>query len=99
MGAGTEEKSSATSLQDKTESQEGQVYQYHDAKALRRKIDLLLLPFLCLIYFSQYLDKTLLNYASVMGLRADTGLTTHQYANLGTIFYVCPRSTSRVAVY
>lgn len=36
----------------------GQVEVYHDDEALRRKIDWILLPFLCGIYFLQYLDKT-----------------------------------------
>lgn len=90
-GVAGEKRSSSHSLRN-ADSQEGQIYQYHESKALRRKIDLLLLPFLCLIYFAQYLDKTLLNYASVMGLRTDTHLTTQEYANLGTIFYVRTRT-------
>ncbi|KAK9319179.1 major facilitator superfamily domain-containing protein [Lipomyces orientalis] len=57
-----------------------------DERSLRWKIDLRLMPILCTIYFLQYLDKTLLNYAAVMGIRAN--LTSSQYSNLGTIFYV-----------
>lgn len=40
------------------EDNEGEILAYHDTKALRMKIDLVLLPFLCGIYFLQYLDKT-----------------------------------------
>ncbi|KAK9367535.1 major facilitator superfamily domain-containing protein [Lipomyces kononenkoae] len=57
-----------------------------DESKLRWKIDLRLMPILCTIYFLQYLDKTLLNYAAVMGIRKN--LTTSEYSNLGTIFYV-----------
>ncbi|KAK9336414.1 major facilitator superfamily domain-containing protein [Lipomyces starkeyi] len=57
-----------------------------DERKLRWKIDLRLMPILCTIYFLQYLDKTLLNYAAVMGIRKN--LTSSQYSNLGTIFYV-----------
>ncbi|KAK7204968.1 major facilitator superfamily domain-containing protein [Myxozyma melibiosi] len=57
-----------------------------DEKRLRWKIDLRLMPLLMFIYFLQYLDKTLLNYAAVMGIREN--LTNAQYSNLGTIFYV-----------
>ncbi|KAK9466989.1 major facilitator superfamily domain-containing protein [Lipomyces arxii] len=53
---------------------------------LRWKLDLRLMPILCCIYFLQYLDKTLLNYAAVMGIRKN--LTPGEFANLGTIFYV-----------
>ncbi|KAK7056443.1 hypothetical protein VNI00_002998 [Paramarasmius palmivorus] len=37
-------------------------------RKLRRKMDLLIPPLCAAVYFSQFLDKTSLNYASVMGL-------------------------------
>ncbi|KAK9475933.1 major facilitator superfamily domain-containing protein [Lipomyces japonicus] len=57
-----------------------------DKTRLRWKVDFRLMPILCFIYFLQYLDKTLLNYAAVMGIREN--LTSNQFSNLGTIFYV-----------
>lgn len=39
-------------------------------------------------YCLQYLDKSLLNYASVMGILEDADLTTEQYGTLSLIFYV-----------
>lgn len=39
-------------------------------------------------YCLQYLDKSLLNYASVMGILEDANLTTEQYGTLSLIFYV-----------
>ncbi|CUM66594.1 uncharacterized protein PRCAT00004263001 [Priceomyces carsonii] len=56
-----------------------------DEKRLRRKIDRLILPFLMIIYGLQFLDKTLLNYAGVMGIKDN--LQGNEFSNLGTIFY------------
>jgi ACS family allantoate permease-like MFS transporter len=43
-------------------------------KKLLRKIDLTVPPLLAAVYFLQYLDKTTLSYAAVMGIRKDTHL-------------------------
>jgi sugar phosphate permease len=39
-------------------------------------------------YILQYLDKTLINYANVMGLQADTNTTPKQFTYLALAFYV-----------
>lgn len=39
-------------------------------------------------YILQYLDKTLINYANVMGLRQDTGTSATQFSYLALAFYV-----------
>jgi MFS family permease len=57
-----------------------------ETKALRWKIDLRIMPILMAIYLLQYLDKTLLNYAAVMGIKEF--VPGNEYNNLGTIFYV-----------
>ncbi|KAK7924429.1 allantoin permease [Apiospora marii] len=59
-----------------------------DEKRLLRKIDRRIVPLMFGCYFLQYLDKTLINYANVMGLRKDTGITGDQYSELATVFYV-----------
>ncbi|KXJ88026.1 allantoate permease [Microdochium bolleyi] len=59
-----------------------------DEKKLVRKIDLTILPLLFGCYFLQYLDKTLINYAAIMGLRKDTKITGDQYSQLAMLFYV-----------
>jgi len=41
----------------------GTVADLYETPGLRRKIDLRIMPILMIIYFLQYLDKTLLNYA------------------------------------
>lgn len=40
-----------------------------DEKRLLRKIDRNMMPLLCVVYGLNYLDKTTLSYASVMGIR------------------------------
>jgi len=57
-------------------------------KALLRKIDLNLMPILCVVYGLNYLDKTTLSYASIMGLQKDIGLKGTNYSWLGSMFYI-----------
>lgn len=59
-----------------------------DEKSLIRRIDWMLMPLLWACYCLQYLDKTLINYANVMGLQEDTGITPDQFSHLALIFYV-----------
>lgn len=59
-----------------------------DEKTLVRKIDFMIVPIMFACYCMQYLDKSLLNYASVMGILDDAHLDTEQYGTLSLIFYV-----------
>ncbi|QKX58986.1 uncharacterized protein TRUGW13939_06114 [Talaromyces rugulosus] len=68
------------------EKDAGMLMDIIETKALRWKIDLHIMPVLVAVYFLQYLDKTLLNYAAVMGIK--TYLKGNEYNNLGTIFYI-----------
>ncbi|KAJ4359601.1 uncharacterized protein N0V89_000156 [Didymosphaeria variabile] len=56
-------------------------------KQLLRKIDLNILPWLCVLYILQYPDKGVLSYAGVMGIQADAGLSASQFTWLGSIYY------------
>ncbi|KAF2092555.1 allantoate permease-like protein [Rhizodiscina lignyota] len=68
---------------------EGRVYvSAEDNKRVLRKIDLVILPLLLIIYCLQSLDKTALSYASVFGLIQDTNLHGEEYSWLGSIVYV-----------
>ncbi|KAF2197459.1 membrane transporter [Delitschia confertaspora ATCC 74209] len=80
------------------ESMEGQALEMTEEtrKKLLRKIDWHLMPIMCLVYGLNYLDKTTLSYASVMGLRlppsenklrSGINLDGHQYSWLGSMFY------------
>ncbi|KAJ5212329.1 uncharacterized protein N7498_003975 [Penicillium cinerascens] len=57
-------------------------------KALVRKIDWMIMPLMWAAYNLQYLDKVLINYASVMGLLSDTKMQTNQFSDLTLAFYV-----------
>ncbi|TKA28433.1 hypothetical protein B0A50_03900 [Salinomyces thailandicus] len=59
-----------------------------DERKLVRKIDWMVVPLMFACYLLQFLDKSLLNYAAVMGIREDLDLDTNQYANLSLLFYV-----------
>jgi len=59
-----------------------------DEKRLVRKIDWMIVPLMWACYFLQYLDKTLINYAAVMGLYVDANITTKQFSDLALIFYI-----------
>lgn len=55
---------------------------------LVRKIDWRIMPLMFCCYTLQYLDKTLINYAAVMGLSADTHIDAGQFSTLALLFYV-----------
>ena len=52
-------------------------------KRLLRTIDRHLMPIMCMVYAMNYLDKTSLSYASVMGIQKDVHLTKSNYSWLG----------------
>ncbi|EEQ32054.1 membrane transporter [Microsporum canis CBS 113480] len=58
-----------------------------DNKRLLRIIDWKLMPMMCVVYGLNYLDKTTLSYASVMGLKQDINLVKDNYQWLGSMFY------------
>ncbi|KAJ4983888.1 major facilitator superfamily transporter [Stagonosporopsis vannaccii] len=59
-----------------------------DENALVKRIDWMIVPIMFACYFLQYLDKSLLNFAAVMGIREDANLTTEQYGTLSWLFYL-----------
>ncbi|KAK3688896.1 major facilitator superfamily domain-containing protein [Podospora appendiculata] len=56
-----------------------------DNVRIRHKTDRAILTILIWVYFLQILDKTVLGYSAIFGLREDTGLTGNQYSLLGSI--------------
>ncbi|KAI4601006.1 hypothetical protein KJ359_013171 [Pestalotiopsis sp. 9143b] len=56
-----------------------------EERRLLKKIDWNLMPLLCLCYGLNYLDKTAISYASVMGLKADIGLSVKNFAGAMTV--------------
>ncbi|KAH9884704.1 major facilitator superfamily domain-containing protein [Xylariomycetidae sp. FL2044] len=57
------------------------------SRRLRRKIDLRILPFLCVTYALQFIDKTSLGYSSVYGIIGDNRLQGQDYAWASSVFY------------
>lgn len=64
---------------------EGQVIEIDEAtnKRLLRIIDWHLMPVMCIVYGLNFLDKTTISYASVMGIKEDIGLVDDDYQWLG----------------
>ncbi|KAF2457743.1 putative MFS allantoate transporter [Lineolata rhizophorae] len=56
-------------------------------RRLLRTIDWHLMPIMCVVYGLNFLDKTTLSYASIMGLREDLNLSGQDYSWLGSLFY------------
>ncbi|KAL6024077.1 Allantoate permease [Candidozyma auris] len=52
------------------------------------KIDLYLLPLICLLYAVQFMDKMSNSYAAVMGLREDLDMHGDRYSWTGSAFYL-----------
>ncbi|KAF2092067.1 MFS transporter [Saccharata proteae CBS 121410] len=67
-----------------------EVHEPHDPteeKRLVRKIDWMILPYLCVCYAFFYIDKTTLSYAAIFGIRDDLHLVGTDYNWLSSIFY------------
>lgn len=56
-------------------------------KRLLRRINRRILPIMCVVYGMNFLDKTTLSYASIMGLREDISLSGDNYQWLASLFY------------
>lgn len=52
-------------------------------RRLLRKIDWNLMPMMCAVYMLNFLDKTSISYASVMGIKKDINLKGDDYQWLG----------------
>lgn len=57
-------------------------------KKLLRKIDMFLMPIMCLLYCFQFMDKLSNSYASLLGLRTDLKMVGTQYSWTGSAFYL-----------
>ncbi|KAK4505389.1 hypothetical protein PRZ48_003352 [Zasmidium cellare] len=70
-----------------------------EERRVRWKIDLVVLPMMCLVFFTQYLDKQSLSYASVYGLLTDLNLTASQYSWLTSCFYLSQLASEWPFIY
>lgn len=69
--------------------QHGEVtYDKERDRKLLWKIDLYLMPVMCLLYCFQFMDKLSNSYASILGLRTELHMHGNMYAWTGTAFYL-----------
>ncbi|KAI7872140.1 major facilitator superfamily domain-containing protein [Spinellus fusiger] len=59
-----------------------------EERALLRKIDWHILPLVCIIDFLQFLDKSAINYALVLGINDDTNMSGNQFNIVASLFYL-----------
>lgn len=57
-------------------------------RALVWRLDMMLIPWLCLLYLLAFLDRTNIGNAKIAGLGKDLGLTTSSYNATLTIFFI-----------
>lgn len=69
------------------EGENGEVIELtpEDERKLLRKIDWHIMPMLCIVYGLNYLDKTTVSYASIMGLKTDLNLVGQEYSWIGSM--------------
>lgn len=53
------------------------------ARKVVRKIDMMVIPFICITYLVTYIDKAMLGYSAVFGLKDSLSLHGSQYSWLG----------------
>ncbi|ESW98278.1 hypothetical protein KL918_003978 [Ogataea parapolymorpha] len=70
-----------------------------EEKKVVRKIDMYVLPVMCLVFFAQYLDKQSLAYAVIVGLREDLHLNGPQYSWCTSGFYLAQLASQIVYMY
>lgn len=68
-------------------------------KAVLRKIDRVVLPLMCLVYFFQYLDKQAVGYAAVFDLAEDLHMSSGQYSWAVSIFYLGQLTSEYIFIY
>lgn len=54
------------------------------AKKVLRKIDIMVIPFICITYLVTYIDKAMLGYSAVFGLKDSLNLHGSEYSWLGS---------------
>jgi hypothetical protein len=69
------------------------------SKKLVRKLDLIVLPLLAIIYFTHSLDRANLGNAKTDGFEKDIGLKDNQYSLILILFYIPYGKHSRDAMY
>ncbi|KAL0574284.1 hypothetical protein V5O48_007674 [Marasmius crinis-equi] len=70
-----------------------------DSRRIVRKTDLYMLTLLCWVYFLQILDKVIIGYAAVFGLKTDAHLVGNQYSSVGSVGYYAQMAAQLIGAY
>ncbi|KAK7056307.1 hypothetical protein VNI00_002860 [Paramarasmius palmivorus] len=70
-----------------------------DSRRIVRKTDLHLLSILTWVYFLQILDKVVIGYSAVFGLKEDTNLVGNQYSSVGSVGYYAQMAAQPIGAY
>ncbi|KAK1230689.1 hypothetical protein PQX77_006221 [Marasmius sp. AFHP31] len=70
-----------------------------DSRRIVRKTDLHMLSLLCWVYFLQILDKVIIGYSAVFGLKQDANLVGNQYSSIGSVGYYAQMAAQPVGAY
>ncbi|KAL8287098.1 hypothetical protein RQP46_004104 [Phenoliferia psychrophenolica] len=70
-----------------------------DSRRICRKTDVHVLSILCWIYFLQILDKSVIGYSAVFGLKTNAHLVGNQYSTIGSIGYYAQLGAQPLAAY
>ncbi|KAI9332583.1 MFS transporter [Zopfochytrium polystomum] len=78
----------SATVDDKLDEAEIFLRQHNLSPKLLRRIDMTVLPLLCVTYMLQYVDKQALSYAAVFDLFTDAHINGTQYSWFPSIFYL-----------
>ncbi|KAJ8095534.1 hypothetical protein PM082_023061 [Marasmius tenuissimus] len=70
-----------------------------DSRRIVRKTDLRMLSLLCWVYFLQILDKVIIGYSAVFGLKQDANLVGNQYSSIGSVGYYAQMAAQPIGAY
>lgn len=56
-----------------------------EAKRVRWKIDMRIMPMIFVVYCLQLMDKNSLSFAAIMGIKQETNLSSAEYSWLGSL--------------
>ncbi|KIY43555.1 MFS general substrate transporter [Fistulina hepatica ATCC 64428] len=87
VNSATDCEKNATTVSD-TASSVGVAKHGIDEHKLMRKIDLHVLPYICVMYLLAFLDRVNISNATLFGLKEDLGLVGTQYNTVLVIFFV-----------
>lgn len=95
------EKTDEIRIEDASVAEPGErvIVTEEDSRRIVRKTDIHLLSILTWVYFLQILDKVVIGYAAVFGLKEDTNLVGNQYSSVGSVGYYAQMAAQPIGAY